>query len=79
LNRRHAKWVEFIETFPCIIKYKQSKKNIVADALSCMYVVLNTMITRLLGFEYVKALYANNFDFAKIYNACDIQFLISFI
>jgi len=51
----------------------------VADALSCMYVVLNTMITRLLGFEYVKALYANNFDFAKIYNACDIQFLISFI
>jgi hypothetical protein len=50
-----------------------------ADALSRMYVVLNTMITRLLGFKYVKALYANNFDFAEIYNACDIRFLISFI
>jgi len=22
LSRRHAKWVEFIETFPCVIKYK---------------------------------------------------------
>ena len=23
LNKRHAKWVEFIETFPYVIKYKQ--------------------------------------------------------
>ncbi|CAL9075087.1 unnamed protein product, partial [Musa textilis] len=23
LSRRHAKWVEFIESFPYIIKYKQ--------------------------------------------------------
>ena len=42
LNRRHAKWVEFIETFPYIIKYKQGKENIVANALSrkvchCLY------------------------------------------
>jgi hypothetical protein len=28
---RHAKWVEFIETFPYIIKYKQGKENIVAN------------------------------------------------
>ncbi|XP_065879412.1 uncharacterized protein [Euphorbia lathyris] len=34
LNRRHAKWVEFIETFPYVIKYKQGKENVVADALS---------------------------------------------
>ncbi|XP_073286746.1 uncharacterized protein [Primulina huaijiensis] len=34
LNKRHAKWVAFIETFPYIIKYKQGKENIVADALS---------------------------------------------
>ncbi|RVW51647.1 Transposon Ty3-I Gag-Pol polyprotein [Vitis vinifera] len=34
LNRRHAKWVEFIKTFPYVIKYKQGKENIVADALS---------------------------------------------
>ena len=43
LNRRHAKWVEFIETFPYVIKYKQAKKNILADGCiikkvcSCLY------------------------------------------
>jgi hypothetical protein len=39
LSGRHAKWVEFIETFPYVIKYKQEKENIVADALSRMYVL----------------------------------------
>ena len=34
LNKRHAKWVELIETFPYVIKYKQGKENIIADALS---------------------------------------------
>jgi len=43
LSRRHAKWVEFIETFPYMIKYKQGKENIVADALSCKYVLLSTL------------------------------------
>ena len=39
LNMRHAKWVEFIKKFPCIIKYKQGKENIVIDALSRKYVL----------------------------------------
>jgi len=69
LNRRHAKWVEFIETFPYIIKNKQGKENIVADALSRRFVLLHTMNTRLPGFEYVKELYDNDSDFAEIYNA----------
>ncbi|KAL5580735.1 hypothetical protein UlMin_013177 [Ulmus minor] len=30
LNKRHAKWVEFIETFPYVIRYKQGKENVVA-------------------------------------------------
>ncbi|XP_048596408.1 uncharacterized protein LOC125578144 [Brassica napus] len=33
-SKRHACWVEFIETFPYVIKYKQGKENVVADALS---------------------------------------------
>ncbi|KAK1601981.1 hypothetical protein QYE76_027086 [Lolium multiflorum] len=28
LNKRHAKWVEFIESFPYVIKYKKGKENI---------------------------------------------------
>jgi len=70
LNRRHAKWVEFIETFPYVIKYKQGKENIVADTLSPKYVLLHTLNTRLLGFKYVKELYENDSNFAEIYNAC---------
>jgi hypothetical protein len=70
LNRRHAKCVEFIETLPYVIKYKQGKKNILADALSRMYVLLNTINTRFLGSEYVKELYDNDSNFVEIYNAC---------
>jgi len=42
----------------------------VANALSCTYVFLNTMNTRFLGFEYVKELYANDSDFFETYKAC---------
>ncbi|XP_061337074.1 uncharacterized protein LOC133284106, partial [Gastrolobium bilobum] len=34
LNKRHAKWVEFLEQFPYVIKHKKGKSNVVADALS---------------------------------------------
>ncbi|XP_039824580.1 ubiquitin thioesterase OTUB2-like isoform X2 [Panicum virgatum] len=40
LNRRHAKWVEFIESFPYVIKHKKGKENIIADALSRRYTLL---------------------------------------
>ena len=33
LNKRHAKWVEFIESFPYIIKHKRGMDNVVADAV----------------------------------------------
>ena len=71
LNRRHAKWVEFIETFPYVIKYKQGKENIVVDALSRRYALVFTLNAKLLGFEYVKELYANDDDFASVYGACE--------
>ncbi|XP_040955925.1 uncharacterized protein, partial [Gossypium hirsutum] len=37
LSKRHARWVEFIETFPYVIQYKTGKDNVVADALSRRY------------------------------------------
>ncbi|GKV06983.1 hypothetical protein SLEP1_g18797 [Rubroshorea leprosula] len=37
LNGRQAKWVEFLETFLYVIKYKKGKENIVVDALSCRF------------------------------------------
>ena len=41
LNRRHAKWVEFIETFPYVIKHKKGKENVITDALSRHYTLLH--------------------------------------
>jgi len=72
LNKRHAKWLEFIETFLYVIKYKQSKENIVADALSRRYANVSTLNAKLLGFDYVKELYANDDDFASVYRACEM-------
>ena len=43
LNRRHAKWVEFIETFPYVIHYKKGKDNVVADALSRRYALFSSL------------------------------------
>jgi hypothetical protein len=41
LNKRHAKWVEFIEIFPYIIKHKKGKDNVNVDALSRCYTMLS--------------------------------------
>jgi len=43
LNKRHAKCVEFLEKFPYVIKHKQGKINVVADALSRRYTLLNIL------------------------------------
>jgi hypothetical protein len=40
LNRRHSKWLEFIESFPYIIKHKNEKDNVNDDALSRRYTML---------------------------------------
>ena len=71
LSRIYAKWVEFIETFSYVIKYKQGKENIVADALSRRYVLLSTLDARFLGFQHIKELYKDDSDFANVYNACE--------
>ena len=48
LNRRHAKWVELIESFPYIIKHKKGKDNVVADALSTKNMLLTQLDVRFL-------------------------------
>jgi hypothetical protein len=73
INRRHAKWIDFIETFPYVIKYKQGQENMVADALSRRYVLLNALNTKLLGFEYIKELYLDDNDFGSIYDECKVS------
>ncbi|RDX96092.1 Retrovirus-related Pol polyprotein from transposon 17.6, partial [Mucuna pruriens] len=70
LNKRHAKWVEFLEKFPYVIKHKQGKANIVANALSRRHALLAMLETKLLGFESLKNLYVGDDDFKKAYESC---------
>ena len=51
LNRRHAKWVEFIESFPYIIKHKKGKDNVIVDAFSRRYTLLPNLIVGFLVFN----------------------------
>ena len=59
--------MEFIETFPYVIKYKEGKENVVADALSRRYVLLSALESKLLGFEFIKDIYATDPDFKEVF------------
>jgi hypothetical protein len=63
--------VEFIETLPYVIRYKQGKKNVVADALSQWYALLSMLDTKLFDFECIKDLYVQDSDFDDVFNACE--------
>jgi hypothetical protein len=67
LNKRHAKWAEFIETFPYIIKHKKGKDNVIADTLSRRYTMLSQLNHKCFGLESIKELYATDFDFKDAY------------
>jgi len=70
LNKRHAKWVEFLEQFPYVIRHKKGKNNMVSDAFSCMYALLSTLETKFLSFDCIKELYDHDADFSDIYQTC---------
>ncbi|XP_028184710.1 uncharacterized protein LOC114371490 [Glycine soja] len=71
LNKRHAKWVEFLEQFPYVIKHKKGKGNVVADALSRRHALLAMLETKLFGLESLKDIYEHDVDFAEIFAACE--------
>jgi len=70
LNKRHAKWSEFIESFPYIVKYKKGKENIVADALSRRHALLSQRDAKFLDLENIKDLYATDSFFAETFAKC---------
>jgi hypothetical protein len=70
LNKCHAKWVEFIETFLYIIKHKKGKGNVIANALSRHYTMLSQLDHKFFCLESIKELYATDFDFKDAYKNC---------
>ena len=69
LNKRHARWIAFIDSFTFVIKYKVGKTNVVADALCRRYTLITTLDAKLLGFEFIKDIYAIDPDFNEIFTS----------
>ena len=70
LNCRHAKWVEFIESFPYVIKHKKGKENVIADALSRRYTMLSQLDFKNFGLETMKEQYVYDADFKDVLLNC---------
>jgi len=70
LNKRHAKWVEYLEQFPYVIKHKKGMSNVVADTLSRRHNLLNTLGSQILGFDNIMELYEKDEQFASIFASC---------
>ena len=70
LNARHAKWVEFLQSFHFTIKHKSGKMNQGADALSRRHLLLFQVEACVLGFEHLKSLYDNDEDFGDLFKDC---------
>ena len=70
LNRRHARLVEFIESFPYVIKHKKGRENVIADALSRRYTILSQLDFNIFGFETIKEQYAHDRDFKDVLLNC---------
>nr|XP_043611666.1 uncharacterized protein LOC122583313 [Erigeron canadensis] len=64
LNARHAKWVEFLQSYSFVSKHKAGVANVVDDALSRRYSLLSILEARVLGFSFIKELYAVDPNFS---------------
>ena len=65
LSSRHAKWVEFLQSFTFSSKYNEGKSNVVVDALSRRAYLLVMVDARILGFEHIQGLYEFDNDFVQ--------------
>jgi hypothetical protein len=70
LNKRHAQWCEFIESFPYIVKYKKEMENVVADALSRHHALLSQLDAKTFVLESIKDLYATDSYFVEPFSKC---------
>ncbi|GKB11401.1 putative reverse transcriptase domain-containing protein [Tanacetum coccineum] len=67
LKPRHAKWVEFMQSYTFSIKHKAGTLNKVANALSQRHTLLSAMQVQTIGCETLKELYIDDSDFAGIW------------
>ena len=70
LESMHARWAVFLQQFRYSFSYKPGVQNKAADALSRQVLLLNTLHTELVGFDYLKEFYETDEDFRDIWEKC---------
>eukprot|EP00253_Pinus_taeda_P005128 PITA_05128 len=70
LNHKHAKWVEYLQSFTFMIKHISGQANKVAEALSRRAFLLQESRIQVMGFEHLKDLYQIDTDFKEAFEAC---------
>ena len=73
LNKRHAKWVEYLDQFPHVIKYKKGKTSVVVDAVSRRHTLFCSLRAQILRFGNIRDLYALDEHFSPIYESYGAQ------
>lgn len=70
LNHKHAKCVEYLQSFNFVLEHISGQANKVADALSSKVLLLQESTIQVLGFEHLRDLYQMDTDFREAYDAC---------
>ena len=70
LNHKHAKWVEFLQSFTFVLKHISGKANKVSYALSRRCLIMQESQIHILGFYYLIYLYDIDADFREAFAAC---------
>ena len=73
VSDRHARWIEYLQDYTFVIRYKKGKENTVPNALNRRPLILNLMRVQILGFEQIRENYATCLDFGKIYRTTHDQ------
>ena len=71
LNKKHAKWVEFLQNFTFVINHTSGKSNKVVYALSRVSLLLQEIKVSTLGFEKLIDMYKEYVYFKDVYLACE--------
>ncbi|BBH03402.1 hypothetical protein Prudu_014267 [Prunus dulcis] len=67
ISSRHIKWTEYLQIFTFVIRHRPGVDNKVADALSRVGVILQSLTAQVVGFDKIKTEYSSCPDFGLIF------------
>jgi hypothetical protein len=70
LNRHHAKWVKFIESFPYVIYHKRVKIMLLLMLYRIVIPCLCSLTSIFFGLETIKEQYVHAADFKDVLQNC---------